>query len=66
MSFLDGYSGYNQVMVDEKDRLKIAFTTKWGTFGYSQMPFDLINAGATFQRAMDFAFKSLVGISIII
>lgn len=66
MSFLDGYSEYNQVMVDEEDRLKIAFTTKWGTFAYSRMPFGLINAGATFQRAMDFAFKGLVGKSIII
>ena len=49
MSFLDGYSGYNQVMVDEEDRLKIAFTTKWGNFSYRRMPFGLINVGATFQ-----------------
>jgi hypothetical protein len=34
MSFLDGYLGYNQVMVDEEDMLKIAFTTKWGIFAY--------------------------------
>ena len=32
MSFLDGYYAYNQVMVDEEDRLKAAFTKKWGTF----------------------------------
>ena len=32
MSFLDGYLGYNQVMVDEEDRLNMAFMTKWGTF----------------------------------
>lgn len=48
------------------DRLKTAFTTKWGTFAYSRMPFSLINAEATFQRAMDFAFKGLVGKNIVI
>lgn len=48
MSFLDGYSSYNQVMVEEKHRLKTAFTTKWGTFTYRRIPFVLINAGAMF------------------
>ena len=49
MSFLDGYSRYNQVMVDEEDRLKIAFKTKWGTFAYRRKAFGLINARAMFQ-----------------
>lgn len=49
MAFLDGYSGYNQILVAKKDQLKTAFTTKWGTFAYSRMPFGLINAGTTFQ-----------------
>lgn len=66
MSFLDGYSGYNQVLVEYEDRLKTVFTTKWGTFAYKRMPFGLINAGATFQRAMDIAFRELIGRSIII
>ena len=30
-----------------------------GTFAYRRMPFGLINVGATFQRAMDHAFKEL-------
>lgn len=66
MSFLDGFSGYNQVLVDQQDRIKIALTTKWGTFAYRRMPFGLINAGATFQRAMDIAFQGLIGKCIII
>ena len=48
MSMLDGFSGYNQVEVEEKDQHKMAFTTPWGTFAYHRMPFGLINAGATF------------------
>lgn len=66
MSFLDGYSGYNQVMVQYEDRHKTAFTTKWGTFAYRRIPFGLINARATFQRAMDIAFKDIIGKCIII
>ena len=60
-SLLDGFSGYNQVLVAEEDRLKTTFRTKWGTFTYRRMPFGLINAGATFQRAMDIAFRGLIG-----
>ena len=48
-SFLDGFSGYNQVVVHPYDQEKSAFTTPWGTFMYSKMPFGLMNAGATFQ-----------------
>ena len=33
-SLLDGFSGYNQVLVAEEDRLKTTFRTKWGTFAY--------------------------------
>ncbi|KAH9308791.1 hypothetical protein KI387_036702, partial [Taxus chinensis] len=59
-SLLDGYFGYNQVMVKEDDQFKTAFTTKWGTYAYKKMPFGLSNAGATFQRAMDMEFKGLI------
>lgn len=61
MSFLDGYSGYNQFLVEYEDRVKTTFTTKWGAFAYKRMPFGLINAWATFQRAMDIAFRDLIG-----
>eukprot|EP00253_Pinus_taeda_P034992 PITA_34992 len=56
LSLLDGFSGYNQVLVSHGDWLKTTFNTKWGTYTYCKMPFGLINAGATFQRAMDIDF----------
>jgi hypothetical protein len=56
MSMIDGFSGYNQVSILHEDREKMTFTTPWGTFMYAQIPFGLMNAGVTFQRAMDIAF----------
>ena len=56
MSMIDGFSGYNQVSILPEDREKTTFTTPWGTFMYAKMPFGLMNAGATFQCAMDIAF----------
>ena len=55
-SLLDGFLGYNQVLVTNFDQLKTSFRTPWGTFSYRRMPFGLINAGATFKRAMNIAF----------
>ena len=60
-SLLDGFLRYNQVLVTPKDRLKTTFKTKWGTYAYMKMPFRLINASATFQCAMDIAFRGLLG-----
>ena len=65
-SLLDGFSIYNQVLVAEEDRLKTTFKTKWGTFAYRRMPFGLINARETFQRAMDIAFRGLIGRSVLV
>ena len=66
MSFLDGFLGYNQVLVHPDDQLKTTFRTKWGTYAYQKMPIGLINTGATFQRAMDITFKGLVNKSVVI
>ena len=65
-SLLDGFLGYNQVLVAEEDRLKTTFRTRWGTSAYRRMPFGLINAGATFQRSMDIAFRGLIGRNVVI
>jgi hypothetical protein len=60
MSMLDGFSGYNQVLLNREDQLKISFTTPWGTFMYLRMSFGLMNSSDTFQRAMDFSFRDLI------
>jgi hypothetical protein len=56
MLMIDDFFGYKQIVVNEQDKEKTAFTTPWGTFMYDKMPFGLMNAGATFQHAMDIAF----------
>jgi hypothetical protein len=56
MSMIDGFLGYNQIFVLPEYKENTTFTTPWGTFMYTKIPFGLMNAGATFQRVMDIAF----------
>ncbi|MCH82348.1 hypothetical protein A2U01_0003151, partial [Trifolium medium] len=62
--FLDGYSGYNQIVVDPADQEKTAFTCPFGVFAYRRMPFGLCNAPATFQRCMLSIFADMMEDSI--
>lgn len=55
-SILDGFFGYNQVLLSHEDQTKTTFKTKWSTSAYKKMSFGLINARATFQREMDITF----------
>ena len=48
-SFMDGFSGYNQIGMAPKDAEKTTFRTPMGNFYYTVMPFGLKNAGATYQ-----------------
>jgi hypothetical protein len=58
ISMLDGFLGYNQIMVHPDDREKTTFTAPWGTFMYAKMPFVMMNIGSTFQREMDIGFSN--------
>ena len=59
-SFMDGFSGYNQIRMTPEDMEKNSFITPWGTFCYKVMPFGLKNAGATYQRAMTTLFHDMI------
>ena len=39
--FLDGYSGYNQIMIHPDDQEKTTFTCPFGTYAYRRMSFGL-------------------------
>jgi len=41
--FLDGYSGYNQIVINPEDQEKTTFTCPFGTYAYRRMPFGLCN-----------------------
>lgn len=58
-SFMDGFSGYNQINISPVDQHKTTFIYPWGTFAYKKRPFGLKNAGATFQCAMSYAFHDI-------
>ena len=45
LSFLDAYSGYNQIRMKVEDEEHTAFITPYGVFCYTTMPFGLKNAG---------------------
>jgi hypothetical protein len=60
-SFLDAYSGYNQIPLTEADQPATTSITPFGCFCYVKMSFGLKNTGATHQRCMQFCFKWQIG-----
>ena len=63
LSFMDGNAGYNQIFMALEDISKTAFRVPGavGLFEYLVMTFGLKNAGATYQRAMNYIFHDLIG-----
>ncbi|CAA7031555.1 unnamed protein product [Microthlaspi erraticum] len=61
LSFMDAFSGYNQIKMDPEDQEKTAFITDRGTYCYKVMPFGLKNAGATYQRLVNKIFADQLG-----
>ena len=61
LSFMDAFSSYNQIWMHEDDQEKTSFVTSQGLFCYRVMPFELKNAGATYQRLIKRMFTPQIG-----
>ena len=61
MSFLDAFSGYNQIGMHPMDECKTAFMTERFCYCYKVIPFGLKNARATYQRLMDRVLSPMLG-----
>ncbi|KAM1625002.1 hypothetical protein ACFX2K_023133 [Malus domestica] len=61
LSFMDAYSGYNQILMNPSDQEHTAFTTDRGLYCYKVMLFGLKNAGATYQRLVNSMFTEQIG-----
>ncbi|KAI3746808.1 hypothetical protein L6452_09249 [Arctium lappa] len=61
LTFMDAYSGYNQIFMHSDDQEKTAFMTDKGIYCYKVMPFGLKNAGSTYQRLVNMMFKEHSG-----
>ena len=61
LSFMDTFSGYNQIKMNEDDQERTSFVTNQGLFYDKVMPFELKNIGATYQRLMNKMFTHQIG-----
>jgi hypothetical protein len=63
LSFMDDNTDYNQIFMAPEDIHKTTFRVPGavGLFGYVVMTFGLNNAGATYQRAMNYIYHDLIG-----
>ena len=61
LSFLDAFSRYHQIPMYPRDAEKTSFITSHGLFCYNVMPFELKNAGVTYQRLVTKIFRPLLG-----
>jgi hypothetical protein len=61
LSFLDAYSGYNQIHMKVEDEEKTVFITPYGVFCYMIMPFGLQNAEPRTSAACKPSFIAKLG-----
>ena len=61
LSFMDAFSGYNQIRMAPEDEERTAFITEKGLYCYKVMPFGLKNAGATYQKLVNKIFQDQIG-----
>ena len=61
LTFMDTFSGYNQIRMAEEDQEKTSFIMSQGLYYYKVMPFGLKNAGSTYQRLVNKMFSKQIG-----
>ena len=61
LTFMDAFSGYNQIKMAKEDQEKTFFITSRGLYCYKVMPFILKNAGAIYQRLVNKMFNKQIG-----
>ena len=63
LSFMHGYSRYNQIFITEEDLSKTTFhcPSALSTYQWVMMPFGLKNAKAIYQGAMNSIFHEFIG-----
>ena len=61
LSFMNAFSDYNQIKLDEADQEKTSFVTSQGLFCYKVMPFGLKNTSVTYQRLINKMFAHQIG-----
>ena len=61
LSFLDTFSGYNQIKMHLRDECKTTLMAEMSYYCYIVMSFGLKNASATYQRLMDRVLAPMLG-----
>ena len=61
LNFMDTFSRYNQIFMEEEDQEKTLFVTNQGLYYYKVMPFGLKNARDTYQRLVNCIFSHEFG-----
>ena len=61
LTFMDSFSGNNQILMKKEDQEKTPFVTSQGLYCYKVMLFGLKNAVATYQRLVNQMFNKQIG-----
>ena len=61
LSFMDAFSGNNQILMQPNDQEKTTFITERRIYCYKVMPFGLKNASVTYQRLVNAMFTDDLG-----
>ena len=64
LSFMDVFSSYNQIRMEETDQEKTSVVISQRLFCYKVMPFGLKNIGVTYQKLMNKMFAHQIGMNV--